>query len=69
MYRLAGILFEMRARDADAFVIAVGVLNKEFTVLDDRQLILTDLVALGQIGIELIFARKHGARCNRGVDR
>ena len=65
--RLARIFLQMRASDADTLVVAVGILNIQFAVLDDRQFVLADLVTLGQVRIEVILARKHRALSNSSV--
>ena len=59
--RLAGVLFEVRARDADRLARAVVEHDLERALLDDRLLVLADLVALRQIGIEVVLAREHRA--------
>ncbi len=56
MYRLARILFKVRSCNSDSLFIAIGVLDEQFTILDDGQLELTDLVAFGQIRIKIILA-------------
>ena len=55
MQRFAGVFFEMKARDADALFLAV-VIDLDPAVGGEREFVLRDLVALGQIGIEIIFA-------------
>ncbi len=63
---LAGIFFKVRARqvhDLGVSLVAFAHLDGDFTALYDRQFELADLVALGQIGVEVILARKHRARC------
>ena len=37
-------------------------------MLDDGQFVLRNLVALRQIGVKVVFARKDGTRRDRGVD-
>ena len=59
MNRLARILLEVRARDADALVVAVRIRDEQLAVLHDRQFVLADLVALGQVRVEIILARKY----------
>ena len=58
MNRLARIFFKMCTRDANSFVLAPIVLDHELAVVNDRQLILTDLIALGQVGIKIILPGK-----------
>ena len=69
MQGLAGIFFQVGAGHANGFAAAVFQLDGDFTHADNRQFILTDLIALGEIGIEIILARKHRHRRNLGVDR
>ena len=59
MYRLAGIFLKMRPRNADALLLAFGIGNKQLAVLDNGQLVLADLVTLGQIGVKIVLARKN----------
>ena len=66
--RLAGILLEMGPGDTDDLFAAILKLNGNPSGPDDRQLILADLIALGQIRIEIIFARKHRPRRYLGGD-
>ena len=63
----ARILFEMGAGDADSFCAAVFHFNIQRAVGDDGQFVLTDLVALGQVGVEIILAGEHRARRHRGL--
>ncbi len=56
MHQLAGILFEMQTLDADGDGLAVGQLNRDLALADDRRLVLADLVALRQVRIEVILA-------------
>ncbi len=61
VHRLAGILLQMQALDADLdvleFSLAVGADRDDHSTLtDDRLLELRDLVALRQIGIEVVLA-------------
>ncbi len=37
--------------------------------LHDGQFVLTDLITLGQVGIEVILAREHRAPCHGGAHR
>jgi hypothetical protein len=59
--RLARIFLEMRARDADAFFIAVFIANHQLAVFHDRQFVLADLVTLRQVRIKIVFPRENGA--------
>ena len=62
MDRLAGVFFEMRASNTDALFVAVCVGDEQLAVLNDGQLVLADLVALRQIRVEVVLARKHRSR-------
>ena len=56
---LASILFHVRARNADHARLAVRhEADVERTMLRDRLVVLRDLVALGQVGIEVVLPRK-----------
>ena len=59
--RLAGVLFEMRARDADALLRAVVEHDVQVSLGHHRQLVLADLVALGKVRVEVVLAREHRA--------
>ena len=52
--RLAGILLQVKAGDADNLCGAVGEFDLDLTRADDRMLILADLIALRQIGVEIV---------------
>ena len=67
--RLAGVLFEVRARDADSLARAVVEHDLQPAFLHDRLLVLADLIALRQIGIEVVLAREHRAARDRRADR
>ena len=66
MHGLSRILFQMCSGDADGF-FGVTDSHGHLPFADNRQRHLRNLVALGQIGIEVIFARKHGCLANIGV--
>ena len=67
-----GVFFEMQASDADAFFRAV-VVDFNPAVGGERKFVLRDLIAFGQIGIEIIFAGKArvlmdaAMQCQRGA--
>ena len=76
--RLAGVLLEMDAHEPHAQRARRAVLlerDVEPAARDDRLLVLRDLIALGQIGIEVVLAREHGVapdlavRGEPGADR
>ena len=66
--RLAGVFFQMRAGDADALAVALAHGDVQMPIGHDRQFELADLVALGQIGIEIMLAREHRSRRDIGID-
>jgi hypothetical protein len=65
---LAGILLEVRAGDADALDRTVLEHDADRAVGHDRQLVLADLIALRQVGVEVILAREHGGPGDARVD-
>ncbi len=68
MQRLAGILLEMRAGDADDLDGAVVEHDRKLSLLDHRQLVLTDLITFRQIGIEIILAGEYRTARHLGAD-
>ena len=70
MHGLAGVLFEVKAGDADALLVspAVGA-DLDEAVLGQRLVELADLVALGEIGIEVVFAGEDGGVVDPEVER
>ena len=58
--RLAGILLEMQTLDADPHGLAVGHVDHDLALADDRRFVLADLIALRQIRIEIVLAVEHG---------
>jgi hypothetical protein len=65
--RLARILFEVRACQTHGLFSAIDI-DGQRTAVHDRQLELTDLVALGQIGVEIVLARKDRTLSDLGAD-
>ncbi len=65
---LARVFLEVRPGNADTLLIAVRIADEQFAVLDDRQLILADLVALGQVRIEVVLAGEYRTRRDRRVN-
>jgi hypothetical protein len=69
---LAGVLFQVGAGDADGFFHAVAGLvadlDGQAAALDDGQLELADLVALGQVGVEVILAGEDVGAVEFGAD-
>ncbi len=68
---LAGVLFEMGANDADGFRLeaVLGVADFQPAVLRHRQIVLADLIALGQVGIVVLLAIPLGARRDFAFER
>ena len=64
--RLAGVLLQVQPLDADAHGIAVGI-NLDFALADDRLLVLRDLIALRQVGIEIVLAVEHASQIDFGL--
>ncbi len=62
------VFFQMRAGDAHAFFLAAIELNDDLTLFDDGQLVLADLIALGQVRIEVVLSREHRPRRHPGAD-
>jgi hypothetical protein len=60
--RLAGVFFEMRARDVDGPWFDPSTSMAILPNATIGRFVLADLIALGQIGIEIILAREHRAR-------
>ena len=54
MHRLARILFEVQPRDADGLGGPVGQLDVDLAGADDRMRELADLIALRQVGVEIV---------------
>ena len=66
--RFAGVFLEVRAGNAYFLVFALGRADKDMAAADDRQLVLRNLVTLGQIGVEIILARKNRVMIDFGFD-
>ena len=73
MIALARVLFEVRAREVDRLGVGLALLGLNLeghpAALNHRQLKLTDLVALGQIWIEIILAVEHRTLGHFRTDR
>ena len=52
--RLAGVLLEVQALDADLDALAAFQIDRDFALADHRRFVLADLIALRQIGIEVV---------------
>ena len=57
MQALAGVVLHVQAGDADALLLAFGF-DIQIARERQRQLVHRNLVALGQVGVEIVFARK-----------
>ena len=57
MVEFAGVFLHVDAPDADALPRAAD-LDLDLAVLGDGQFVLGDLVALGQVGVEIVLARE-----------
>ena len=72
---LAGVLLEMQPGDADLAHRPVGHVQTDPAVADDRLLVLRDLIAGGQVGIEVVLALEDavqidlGGEAKPGLDR
>ena len=56
---LAGVLLQMQPLDPDPAAFAVLEVDGDLALAHDRVLVLADLIALGQVGIEIILAVEH----------
>ena len=66
MEKLTGVFFEVYAQDMDTFRDAIDF-DIEVAFSADRVLVFADLVAFGQIGIEVVFAIEAGVRVDLAV--
>ena len=66
--RLAGVLFEVDADDPDPARVAAR-LELEHAVGGERPIVLGDLVALRQVGIEIVLPREDRGRMHRAAER
>ena len=65
--RLAGVLLQVQPLDADLERLAVDV-DLHLALADDRLLVLRDLIALRQVGIEVVLAVEHRGQVDLGVE-
>ena len=65
---LAGILFHVQACDADAFCAAIAGGHVDPAVLGQGLVKLRNLIALGQVGIEVVLAGEDGTLAHLAVD-
>jgi hypothetical protein len=66
--RLAGVLFHVDPGDPDAARAAAG-LELHGAAGRQRPIVLGDLIALGQVRIEVVLAREHRRRLHRAAER
>ena len=69
VHRSARVLLEVGADERDVAGGGVGRLDGDGPSRRDRILVLADLVALGQVRIEVVLAREDAARGDAGADR
>src|SRR5207244_8849826 len=72
MERFAGVRLEVRASEADGLLGLISQMRRqdaERAALHDRALVLADLVALRQVGVEVVLAREDRAPVDRAADR
>ena len=67
MDRLARILLQMQPLDPDNKGGAIVTLDLDLTLANDRVLELTDLIALRQVGIEIVLAVKPRPQIDLGI--
>ena len=71
VHAFSGVFLEMCADDADAFGLdaALGIADGQITVVAQRQIELADLIALGQVGIIIVFPIPFGEMRNFAIQR
>ena len=70
--RLAGILFQMGARQTDDLLVSLVAgtdLQGQIAADHHRQIHLADLVALGEVRVKVVLAREHRLPRHLGADR
>ena len=67
MDALAGVLFEMQPFDADRDAVAAFEVDCHRALADHRGFVLADLIALRQIGIEIILPVENRFEIDPGV--
>ena len=73
--RFAGVLLQMQPLDADGDGLAVRHRHHDLALAHDRRFVLADLIALRQIGIEIVLPVEHrslidlGVQAQAGADR
>ena len=71
VHALAGVFFQMGADDADLLRLdaSLGIADLQPAVVAERQIVLADLIALGQVGIVIVLAVPLGERGDLAVQR
>ncbi|MPM82466.1 hypothetical protein SDC9_129527 [bioreactor metagenome] len=72
VHGLAGVFLQVgthQAHGLEDVVLAFFQIEADFTALHHGDLELGDLVALGQVGVEVVLAREDGTRRNRRAQR
>ena len=69
MNRLAGVFFQMRPADADAPRLTVVAVNDQKAVVAERQLVLADLIPLGQVRVAVVLAGEDAERGDLAMER
>ena len=65
--RFAGVLLQMQPLDADGDGLAVRHRHHDLALAHDRRFVLADLIALRQVGIEIVLPVEHRAVIDLGV--
>ena len=65
--RLAGVLLQVQALDPDRHRVAAVGVDHHFAFAHDRRLELADLIALRQVGIEIVLAVEHRPQIDLGL--
>ena len=58
----------MQPLDADGEALAVGEIDGDLALADDRLLVLADLIALRQVGIEIVLPVEHRLQIDLGLE-
>ena len=66
--RFAGVFLQMGAGDTDHLAGTVVQVDGQLALLDDRQFVLADLVALGQVRVKVVLTGEHRTSCHSGTD-
>ena len=65
---LAGVLLEMQPLDADHDALAAEQIDDDLALADHRALVLADLIALRQVGIEIVLPVEHRIEIDLGLE-